>query len=187
MVWPILISVSLAPGSYFRISANDAVATTSAAAMVTDFRALACKPSLILALPLAARFALGVAIAPSLTLRVTIGRALPVLIRKERCDGRQPFPFRRGRRLTGTRRVDRAFACREVWYIARTIRVYVKAFDPDCRFGITMAAQAFGVATNARTPIDPDAMVLRSKAMNRSPIFGFLAMLPSVRYMKLPS
>src|SRR6202171_6756991 len=147
MVWPILISVSLAPGSYFRLSPNDAVATTSAAAMVTDFRAFACKPSLILALPLAARFALGVAIAPSLTLRVTIGRALPVLIRKERCDGRQPFPFRRGRRLTGTRHVHRAFACREVWYIARTIRVSVKAFGPDYRLGSSSAmARHFAIS-----------------------------------------
>src|ERR1700712_4142539 len=84
MVWPILISVSLAPGSYFRLSANDAVATTSAAAMVTDFRTFACKPSLILALPLAARFAFGVAIAPSSTLCVTARRAASELRWRDR-------------------------------------------------------------------------------------------------------
>src|SRR5438477_7684420 len=50
MVWPILISISLAPGSYFRLSANNAVAKRSPAARVAAFTAFIRRASRIVPL-----------------------------------------------------------------------------------------------------------------------------------------
>src|SRR5882757_5308299 len=80
MVWPILISVAAAPGKNFRLSAYDAVAKRSPAARIAAFTAFVCRPSCIVALPIAAVLALDLAI------------ARPVA-RKQWRDGGQHFPF----------------------------------------------------------------------------------------------